>query len=189
MALLEDALLQLGMPTLAEFGKQPTIALLVIDQFEELFAPQTDPTERSAFYRWMSELPPFEQCHAHLIATIRSDYLNELYDIQSLYEVHKGQKIGDLRAMAIELSSAGSLPATLSGIGRAGRLDPWGRLYVYYPFPPRNGRAPPGGARKDRFLVPINSAYDLYSVGKDGGRGRSRQDCARSASHGAASDA
>ena len=24
------------------------------------------------------------------------------------------------------------------------------------------------GARKDRFLVPINSTYDLYSVGKDG---------------------
>jgi type II secretory pathway pseudopilin PulG len=28
--------------------------------------------------------------------------------------------------------------------------------------------APPAGARKDRFLVPINSAFDLYSVGKDG---------------------
>ena len=26
-----------------------------------------------------------------------------------------------------------------------------------------------GQARKDRFLVPINSDYDLYSMGPDGG--------------------
>ena len=77
--------------------------------------------------------------------------------------------IGDLRAMAVELNSADPLPETLAGIGRAGRLDPWGRPYVYYKFPPSKGNAPPKGARKDRFLVPINSAFDLYSVGKDGG--------------------
>jgi len=47
-------------------------------------------------------------------------------------------------------------------------LDPWGRPYVYLKFPPSKGKAPPGGARKDRFLVPINSAFDLYSLGKDG---------------------
>ena len=88
---------------------------------------------------------------------------------EAVNQAKVARAIGDLRAMAIELSSAGSLPATLSGIGRAGRLDPWGRVYVYYPFPPRRGNAPPDGARKDRFLVPINSAYDLYSVGKDGG--------------------
>jgi general secretion pathway protein G len=77
--------------------------------------------------------------------------------------------IGDLRAMAVELNGAAALPATLAGIGRAGRLDPWGRPYVYYPFPPSKGKAPPKGARMDRFLVPINSAYDLYSLGSDGG--------------------
>ena len=76
--------------------------------------------------------------------------------------------IGDLRAMVVELNSASGLPATLSGIGRADRLDPWGRGYVYFRFPPTSGRAPPQGARKDRFLVPINSAFDLYSLGKDG---------------------
>ena len=44
--------------------------------------------------------------------------------------------------------------------------DPWGNLYVYHKFV-----IPPGiaaQARKDRFLVPINSQYDLYSMGKDG---------------------
>lgn len=77
--------------------------------------------------------------------------------------------IGDLRALVIELASADSIPATLAGIGRAGMLDPWGREYVFMKFPPSMGNAPPHGARKDRFLVPINSQYDLYSVGKDGG--------------------
>jgi general secretion pathway protein G len=77
--------------------------------------------------------------------------------------------IGDLRAMAVELGSQSTLPPTLAGIGRAGRTDPWGRQYVYYRFPAGKGKAPPAGARKDRFLVPINSEYDLYSVGKDGG--------------------
>ena len=76
---------------------------------------------------------------------------------------------GDLRALLIEINQADSLPATLAEIGRSGMLDPWGRAYVYYPFPPSNGNAPPKGARKDRFLVPINSSFDLYSLGKDGG--------------------
>ena len=32
----------------------------------------------------------------------------------------------------------------------------------------KKGGGPPAGARKDRFLVPINSTYDLYSLGEDG---------------------
>jgi general secretion pathway protein G len=36
------------------------------------------------------------------------------------------------------------------------------------------------GKRKDRFLVPVNSTYDLYSLGKDG---KSRRSFTASASH------
>jgi general secretion pathway protein G len=79
--------------------------------------------------------------------------------------------ISDLKAMSVALNEAETLPTSLAAIGWGGRLDPWGRPYVYAPFPPPKGKgnAPPAGARKDRFLVPINSRYDLYSVGKDGG--------------------
>lgn len=78
--------------------------------------------------------------------------------------------IGDLRAMTIELNNLDFPPTSLAAIGRLGKLDPWGRPYVYYKFPPRkSAKAAPPGARKDRFLVPINSYFDLYSVGKDGG--------------------
>ena len=75
--------------------------------------------------------------------------------------------IGDLRVIATDLYSADSLPASLVAISRDKLLDPWGRPYVYLPFP-AGAKGVPGGARKDRFLVPINSRFDLYSLGPDG---------------------
>jgi general secretion pathway protein G len=55
-------------------------------------------------------------------------------------------------------------PDNLLQIG-ASKLDPWGRPYVYNPF---QGKGDKGQARKDKNLVPINSDFDLYSVGNDG---------------------
>ena len=54
-----------------------------------------------------------------------------------------------------------------SEIGIGPMLDPWGNAYVYllHDPPPKKTK----GARKDRFLTPVNSDYDLYSVGIDGG--------------------
>jgi general secretion pathway protein G len=45
--------------------------------------------------------------------------------------------------------------------------DPWGNPYRYLRI---NGGLPSasGLARKDHMLVPVNSDYDLYSMGKDG---------------------
>jgi general secretion pathway protein G len=56
-------------------------------------------------------------------------------------------------------------PPDLATIGLDGRLDPWGHPYVYLSFTGLKGK---GQMRKDRNLVPINSQYDLYSVGADG---------------------
>ena len=72
--------------------------------------------------------------------------------------------IGDLQAMEVDLDSQDTLPDALTFFGPV-RLDPWGNPYEYNKFPP-NKKVPPG-ARRDRFLVPINSYYDLYSTGKD----------------------
>jgi general secretion pathway protein G len=74
--------------------------------------------------------------------------------------------IGDIHAIEIEVNDFWSeqerLPNSLAEIGRQNTLDPWGRPYVYLRI------TGPGGARKDRFLVPLNSDYDLYSLGADG---------------------
>jgi len=91
----------------------------------------------------------------------------------------------------------GELPETLAEVAAA-LVDPWGRPYEYLKLegtlPPGHTRAgrsalpdvaapAPGGEggggnggsggpdpspRKDRFLVPINTDYDLYSRGADG---------------------
>jgi general secretion pathway protein G len=73
--------------------------------------------------------------------------------------------IGDIRTIEVELAALDSLPSTLDAVGRASYLDPWGRPYAYLKL---EGKKGVGGARKDRFLVPLNSDYDLYSVGRDG---------------------
>jgi general secretion pathway protein G len=73
--------------------------------------------------------------------------------------------IGDLEAIGLSLKAQDSLPDNLSSLGPI-PIDPWGRAYVYNKFDPT--RNVPQGARRDRFLVPINSDFDIYSVGPDG---------------------
>ena len=75
--------------------------------------------------------------------------------------------IGDVQAMSQNISeyylTNRSLPASLSAVGSS-FLDPWGHPYQYIPIAGKGK----GGFRKDRFLVPINTDYDLYSMGPDG---------------------
>lgn len=56
------------------------------------------------------------------------------------------------------------LPNSLAEIGQGGLLDPWGHPYEYL----KVEGAKKGKLRKDRFMVPVNSDFDLYSMGKDG---------------------
>jgi general secretion pathway protein G len=98
-------------------------------------------------------------------------------------KVRVASAIASIRAIEVQLDdyvrSEKPLPATLAEIGMDDKFDPWGYPFEYLPFPttaPGNGKSggdPNGGsyigsARKDHFLVPLNSDYDLYSVGKDG---------------------
>jgi|APLak6261702949_1056265.scaffolds.fasta_scaffold00135_1 general secretion pathway protein G len=54
-------------------------------------------------------------------------------------------------------------PANLSALGGA-PLDPWGNPYRYLAM----DGATVGQKRKDKSLHPLNSDYDLYSMGPDG---------------------
>jgi len=58
-----------------------------------------------------------------------------------------------------------SPPPDLTAIGLDTTLDPWGHPYVYLSFTGLTGK---GQMRKDKNLVPINTQYDLYSLGADG---------------------
>jgi general secretion pathway protein G len=57
------------------------------------------------------------------------------------------------------------LPDSLADLGQRVPLDPWGHPYQYLNHQTAKGK---GGFRKDKRIVPINSEYDLYSMGKDG---------------------
>ena len=87
---------------------------------------------------------------------------------QYVEKARVAKAIGDIQAIQSDLAGPelldGQLPATLAEIGWGGLLDPWGEPYQYLRYE--------GGdetqQRKDRFLKPINSSYDLYSKGEDG---------------------
>lgn len=60
---------------------------------------------------------------------------------------------------------ARAYPDTLADVGLGTMLDPWGRPYQYLNLQNQRGN---GQARKNRSLVPINTDFDLYSMGPDG---------------------
>jgi len=53
-----------------------------------------------------------------------------------------------------------ALPPNLASLPNIPLLDPWGNPYQYLNFDTIKGKGK-GKMRKDRFLVPINSTYDL----------------------------
>jgi general secretion pathway protein G len=75
--------------------------------------------------------------------------------------------ISDIRMIEKEISAffinTGELPKTLMEIGLSDLKDPWGTPYQYLPVE----GTPKGNLRKDHFLVPVNTDYDLYSMGPD----------------------
>jgi len=78
------------------------------------------------------------------------------------------QATGDMNRVesALERFRAnGVLPPNLAAVGMDTLNDPWGNPYQYLNIEAGVNR---GAVRKDRNLVPLNTDYDLYSMGKDG---------------------
>lgn len=79
--------------------------------------------------------------------------------------------IGDIArlSLAVEgfrLNNNDRIPLTLAEMGEPIPLDPWGRPYEFLNIPAAGGGV--GTLRKDGKLNPLNTDFDLYSVGKDG---------------------
>lgn len=79
--------------------------------------------------------------------------------------------VADIRVVEGEIGvfeiTNGRLPDGLDEIGRGTLRDPWNNAYEFLNYATLDN----GGKskmRKDRFLRPLNSTYDLYSKGKDG---------------------
>jgi general secretion pathway protein G len=74
--------------------------------------------------------------------------------------------IGEMsRKIKQQEMAKGALADDLADVGYGAKADPWGRPYEYFNL--RNSKGN-GKARKDKKLSPLNSDFDLYSVGPDG---------------------
>ena len=77
--------------------------------------------------------------------------------------------VGDITILDAEIGmfqfTNNRLPVDLAEMGRAALKDPWDNPYEYLNFADPGQKAK---QRKDHSLHPLNSAYDLYSMGKDG---------------------
>ena len=86
------------------------------------------------------------------------------------------QAIADIVKISRELDEFlqdnGTLPETLTELIQETRplnlIDPWRNPYQYLVILGKKINEVHGKWRKDRFLVPLNSDFDLYSMGKDG---------------------
>jgi hypothetical protein len=93
MAMLADAQRQLA----AQTGD---VDVLIVDQFEELFT-QSPPDEREALFAWLTGLPAFDHSHTHVVVTLRSDYLKELFDAKPVWDLAMANRV-ELRAMTVD---------------------------------------------------------------------------------------
>ena len=80
-----------------------------------------------------------------------------------------GQVTGDIGEIHMALAkfelSYNRYPDSLAEIGMDQKRDPWGNPYRYLVV---FGRQDVGPVRKDHNLKPVNSGYDIYSMGPDG---------------------
>lgn len=88
-----------------------------------------------------------------------SSYLERVDIAQAILDIESIERRVDIYHL-----ETGLYPNSLAQVGGE-MTDPWGNPYVYLGFSGAKGN---GGKRKDKNLVPINSDYDLYSMGKDG---------------------
>lgn len=85
-------------------------------------------------------------------------------------QAQNAQAIAELQTLnnAVHLyyTEHGRLPDSLAQVGNGSILDPWQQPYRYLKIDGNSSAAQQ--AKKDLFLIVINSDYDLYSTGRDG---------------------
>lgn len=79
--------------------------------------------------------------------------------------------VGDIAALSLEieqfrLKNRDRAPLTLDELGVEIPVDPWQQPYQYLNIIDAGPGV--GGLRKDGKLNPLNTDFDLYSIGKDG---------------------
>jgi len=100
---------------------------------------------------------------AGIAAPIFGTYIDKARSQRAISDIRTTLQVG----ITVYEFTNDMLPVSLNDINSGVILDPWGNTYQFLNFA-ASGSSWKGKARKDRFLVPLNSDYDLYSMGKDG---------------------
>lgn len=104
-----------------------------------------------------------------LVALIVPGYTNLLEKARINHAITDIVKIS--RELDDFLVDNGTLPEILDEFIQDSKpldlIDPWGNQYEYLVILGKRQQDVQGKWRQDRFLVPVNSDYDLYSMGKD----------------------
>lgn len=100
MVAMATALHMLGLhPKQGRSSSANSVNIIVVDQFEEVFT-QSLPEQATRFIKTLTSFPSFTRAHTHVLITMRSDYLPDLFQHKALYDVAK-QGL-DLRVMSPE---------------------------------------------------------------------------------------
>ncbi len=90
-------------------------------------------------------------------------------------KINNNHALADIREIESKIVAYqvehGAPPNTLAQVGSGNRVDPWEKPYEYLRILGVAHHLVTGKWRKDGFMVPINSDYDLYSMGKNGRSG------------------
>jgi general secretion pathway protein G len=88
--------------------------------------------------------------------------------LDRIEEAHRTRAIHEVRDLCTAIcafeADSGAYPTALTDLGQSTPVDPWGNQYQYLVVAGANI----GQLRKDQFLVPLNTDFDLYSMGLDG---------------------
>lgn len=81
--------------------------------------------------------------------------------------VRKDFALIEIQLERYRTDNGGSLPDALNETAVTTLVDPWGNPYQFLNIEDATGPGL-GKVRKDKNLVPLNTDFDLYSMGKDG---------------------
>ncbi len=91
-----------------------------------------------------------------------SSYISKARVVRAIAEIRVLEQ-----AITLYDSDNNHFPGTLGEIGYASLVDPWGHPYQYLDIAD-GGVKGKGKLRRDKAINPLNSDYDLFSMGEDG---------------------
>ncbi|MBW4057122.1 MAG: prepilin-type N-terminal cleavage/methylation domain-containing protein [Proteobacteria bacterium] len=134
------------------------------------FSYHSDPTASEHYQRVKRGFTLVELISVIAIIAILAALAIPSYGVY-IKNVRVARTIVEIRMLEQEIAlyqeETGHLPNSLGDIGRDGFMDPWGHPYKYLNIAD-GGIKGNGELRRDKAINPLNSDYDLFSMGENG---------------------